>query len=537
MGVPQIYNLIDDLAVQSPQYDMSGINTSADEGNSDNSSGMDLHWHPSVQPQPGIGSMPDIQPFDLNQAMQSQQQQQQAPQAPSDPMQQYSDQLLKAPDMLPPSGYDGGGTPSGGPTQTMGQQITAPFRDALSSLFHPGGASRMAQPQPQMQAPTQLTRGQDMGQQPGPAPQQQPMPQGPNNGSMLSQPDVQQMMLDRYKNSAGLTDQMVASMMKDARGQGRANTIDNFFGRVVAPIVGATMSAGRHGNRYAMPAMNQLSQQLDARAAGSGANQMEMLKMVSGLNKQQFDQMVASDPNSAKNLISMINAQANQTRATGYNQSVGNNYDLGQQRIGLGQDTNNIKRDQMDQDTQNQQAQIAEKKREFNQQFSLEQKKTEQAVLNGQMTRQEQQARMGHIGDQLRIANMMLDQKGQQLQADLWKTKFNAGQGMDRLMYGQGQQNSRMANEQVFNKESGKMEPKMSAGFTDEYGTPAPKDDSQQSANPLDSMLSGLGSMIFGQPATASNSASADTSAQRYSPSDIDAMKAELARRRAANGQ
>lgn len=514
---PKVYDLLNSLAYQSPQYDMAGVNTSS--GDDSAPSRPDLHWTPTMaaaQDGRGIPTMPNvdlpIQPFDLQQAMTAPTQLDRGSDlAPAvDPMQAYSDKLLNSPDLGRPSDY-AGGTPSGGAAQTMRQRVTAPLRDALTSLLHPMGGA----PDPTMAASQGTIT-----------------PQSPQ--------DLQQFMRDRYQNYAGLTDRNMQTMQDQMRGLNRQDSIDNFLGRVVSPIMGGMMARG--GNPYAMQIANKLSSDIDSRTASHRDEAFRLMQAANGYGKQAFDQMVASDPNTIKNQLALLKAMTDAQRGQAYTDQVHGQNQIGMDRNGIMRDSNQIRQSQIDQQAQQAADKLAETKRQFNLQYQNETEKVKQLVMNGQMSRAEATARINHMGDQLRIANDRIEMAGKQLATQIWQTKYNAGQASDRLDRAIGAQNTRAAGEMVYNKDTGKMEPKYSAGFVDKYGLQAPDDGTTDSGsgNPLDGIMAGLNNWFNGPPATAAApTAKTGTSAQVYTPDQIEQMKAILAerKRKAANGQ
>lgn len=516
---PKVYDLLNSLAYQTAQPDMSGINTSSGDGRVGTSY---LHWTPSstaAQDAPGIPTMPNVdlpdnvQPFDLQQAMAMGSQTQLnrgSDLAPAiDPMQAYSDQLLKSPDLGKPSDY-AGGTPSGGATQSLRQRVTAPLRDALTSLLHPMGGA----PDPTMAASQGTVT-----------------PQTPQ--------DLQQFMRDRFQSYAGLTDRNMQTMQDQMRGLNRQDGIDNFLGRVVSPLMGGMMARG--GNPYAMQIANKLSSDIDSRTASHRDEAFRLMQAANGYGKQAFDQMVASDPNTIKNQLAFVKAWTDAQRGQAYTDQVHGQNQIGMDRNGIMRDANQIRQSQIDQQAQQAADKLAETKRQFNMQYENETKKVQQLVMNGQMSRAEATARINHMGDQLRIANDRIEMAGKQLAAQLWQTKYNAGQASDRLDRTIGAQNTRAAGEMVYNKDTGGMVPKYSPGFVDKYGLQAPDDGTTDSgsSNLLGDMMAGLNNWFNGVPATAAApTTKTGTSAQVYSPSDIEQMKAIVAKRKAAaNGQ
>ncbi|MFN8554376.1 MAG: hypothetical protein U0103_23105 [Candidatus Obscuribacterales bacterium] len=499
---PKVYDLLNSLAYQAPEYDMAGVNTSS--GDSQAPSRPDLHWSPTMaaaQDNRGIPTMPNVdlpdnvQPFDLQQAMA---QTQLNRGSDIDPMQAYSDQLLKSPDLGKPSDYTGG-TPSGGATQSLRQRVTAPLRDALTSLLHPMGGA----PDPTMAASQ--------------------APQTPQ--------DLQQFMRDRYQSYAGLTDRNMQTMQDQMRGLNRQDGIDNFLGRVVSPLMGGMMA--RNGNPYAMQIANKLSSDIDSRTASHRDEAFRLMQAANGYGKQAFDQMATYDPDTTANQVKLMDASTNRAKALSYAQSVYDQRDATLAKNANDAETNKNKRLQLMLEAQK----AADLRDQFAVKTRNEVRKIEEDERNGVINRSLAQARINQIGQQAAQFEKMMQLHNRQLQADLWKTKFNATAGLNQLFEGaklkqaqsdaeQLAQNIRAANERTFNKESGQYEPKMSPGFVAQYGMPDPQEPDQE--DQPKGLLDSIHEYFFGQPGN--QEAVAQPS---YSADDLAKAKAELARRKA----
>lgn len=514
--MPSVYDLLDNSA------SMDGYNTSAGDGSGP---AGNLHWtagSQEAQMDPrGVPTLPDIQPFDLQQAMQQRQTLLQRPQEPTMPqqdrhedaaaMQAYSDQLRGMPNLGQPSDYVQGDPQ---PRQSMGQQALAPLRDALSSLFHPGAASdpRLA-PDPSMGATPGTLQGQ----------------------SAQGAPDMQSYMRDRYRKYADLTDANMQQMQDQQRGFRRQDGIDQFLGRVVAPFAGGMMARG--GNRYAMDAMNQYSKGAESRANDHRDEQYRLMNAANTYGKQAYDQMVASDPQTIKNQLALMKAQTDALRGASYGRQVDNQGEIGRTNAATNQQNAGTKSRQIDINEQHAQ----DLRDQFQQKMTDEVRRTDELLRNGSINRQLAEARIKDLEGKAGQFEQMMAFRKSQLASQNWNADANRSSALDRLLQGETGRNNRLdteeqgrntraASQMVFNKDTGKMEPKYSAGFTNRYGI---QDDTvADTSAPDNNPFSGIMNSIFGTPVTAAPQQQAAPQSSSYSPDDIAAMKAELARRR-----
>lgn len=270
------------------------------------------------------------------------------------------------------------------------------------------------------------------------------------------------------------------------------NAVDSMMGNVGAPVMGGLMSMFT-GNA----AGNEMAQDWNNRGYQRGNDLMNQRNQFIN-NAQQntrdgFSMMQSADPNTMKNQIAMMNAQANAQRANSYGQQVGNSYQIGQGRLNLDQNklnqggqefqqTMRFKQQQMDQELRIHLDNI--KLRAQSNQISQQQ--ADQEIQIAVMRNQQAQQQMGQ---QMQIAQMSnaTQQRGQEFSA------YNNYQGNQDA-------NMREAAQLTYDKE-GNPRPSNSDWFNQMYGAPAPQ------VQPEQQSPGGFFGMFGGQPQQPQNPA------------------------------
>jgi hypothetical protein len=281
----------------------------------------------------------------------------------------------------------------------------------------------------------------------------------------------------------------------------RINNVDSMVGNVGAPIMGGLMSMFTGGAQG-----NEMAQDWNNRAYSRGNDLMNQRNQFIN-NAQQntrdgFSMMQSADPNTMKNQIAMMNAQANAQRANSYGQQVGNSYQIGQGRLNL------------DQNKLNQGGQ------QFQQAMQFKQQQMDQELRvhmdNIKLRAQSNQISQQQADQEMQIAVMRNQQAQQQMAQQMQiATMGNAAQlrGQDFSAYnnylGNQGANQRAAADLWYDKE-GNAHPANSDWFNQMYGAPAPQvQPEQQSPGGFFGMFGG------GQPQPSQNP-SMSTAMQHY---------------------
>ena len=274
--------------------------------------------------------------------------------------------------------------------------------------------------------------------------------------------------------------------------RGRMNQVDSMMGNVGAPVMGGLMSMFT-GNA----AGNEMAQDWNNRGYQRGNDLMNQRNQFIN-NAQQntrdgFSMMQSADPNTMKNQIAMMNAQANAQRANSYGQQVGNSYQLGQGRLGF--DYNKL-----NQGGQEFQQQMRFKQQEMDQQLRVHMDNIKLRAQSNQISQQQ-------ADQEMQIAVMRNQQAQQQMAQQMQiATMGNAAQlrGQDFSAYnnylGDQSRNQQAAADLWYDKE-GNAHPANADWFNQRFGAPAPQ------VQPEQQSPSGFFGMFGGQPQQPQNPA------------------------------
>ena len=273
----------------------------------------------------------------------------------------------------------------------------------------------------------------------------------------------------------------------------RINQVDSMVGNVGAPVMGGLMSMFTGG-----AAGNDMAQDWNNKAYQRGSDLMSQRNQFIN-NAQQntrdgFSMKQSADPNTMKNQISMMNAQANAQRANSYGQQVGNQGALGAGNL-------DWKNRELTQRGSQFTAELQQKAAQMQQQMQIHKDNLAIAVRNGDISQQQ-------ANQQWQIAQMnnqrQLQQMSQQMQI---ATMGNAAQirGQDFSAYntyvGNQGANMRQAAALHWDKD-GNSHPATDEWFRQMFGAPAQpvQQTPVEAPNPI-SQFFGLG----GQPQQAQN--------------------------------
>lgn len=344
-------------------------------------------------------------------------------------------------------------------------------------------------------------------------PDAQAMMNSPSGGPVgapggYAQPDVANPMvrdaISRFfmNGMRGNNDQM-NNQERMINQRARVNQVDSMMGNVAAPVMGGLMSMFTGGG-----AGNEMAQDWNNKAYQRGNDLMNQRNQFIN-NAQQntrdgFSMMQSSDPNTMKNQIAMMNAQANAQRANSYGQQVGNQGILGMGNLDyknreLGQRGNQFT------------VEMAMKAKQMDQQLSMHLDDVKLRAQSNQISQQQ-------ANQEMQIAVMRNEQAKQQMAQQMQiATMGNAAQmrGQDFNAYNNylGNQGANMRQAAALHwDKDGNPHPSSEEWFRQMFGAPAPpvQQTPVEAPNPI-SQFFGFG----GQPQQAQNPV-IETALQHY---------------------